>query len=78
MGRPLNSKYFGPLSGTNDVLACTAWVPGDSTHRTGAIVSQKNSNGYIVDTTAAGGAIGHCFLVNGTPTGAGQMSIAVS
>jgi hypothetical protein len=75
--RPINKKYFGPLTASGQQIQVTAWVPGDSQARVGFIVKQKGSYSYIVDTTAAGGLVGKCSLVNTVAGAAGEMTLAV-
>lgn len=77
MGRPLKKSLFGPLATTGQQIQVDAWVIGDVQARPGFIVSQKGSHSYIVDTTAAGGLIGKCSLVNTAATAQGQMTLKV-
>lgn len=77
MGRPLKKSLFGPLATTGQQIQVDAWVIGDVQVRPGFIVSQKGSHSYIVDTTAAGGLVGKCSLVNTVAAAQGQMTLKV-
>lgn len=83
MGRPIKKKFIGDQKNNTQThyITCSAWVTGDTQSRNGVILRQKTSNRYKVSTQTAGGpstTTGFlCKLVNGVPSGPGQMSIYV-
>ena len=77
MGRPINKHLINLIATTGQQIQVSAWVPGDSQARVGSILRQRSTNSYVVDTTATGGAIGKCTLVNTTAAAEGQMTVKV-
>lgn len=78
MGRPINKKYIGNTSITNQQIAATAYFGGDSQTRTSYISAQKGTNTFHM-VSADGQHDGIVELVNGNVAlQPGQANITVT
>ena len=75
MGRPIKKSFFGNTASSGEQIQVTAWIPGDTSPKTGYILAQRGSRSYLVHTAAGNGI---CYLGNvTTPAAAGMMSALV-
>jgi hypothetical protein len=81
MGRPIDSKYFGPDAGGDGFqITGQAWIPGDTAAKACYIVRQRSNRKFEVADAATGLIIGVCKLAdaNASALVEGEMSIAIN
>jgi len=78
MGRPINKKFIGNITGTGQQIVATAYIPGSAGPATSWIKKQIATNTYLM-ADAAGPDSGRCQLVQGgTNLEPGQANITVT
>lgn len=78
MGRPLNSKFFGPDAGADGFqFKGTGWFAGELAAEPCYIVKQKSNRRFVVHGETSGKEE-VCFMVQGAPVAAGQFQIIVT
>jgi len=64
MGRPINKKFIGNITGTGQQIVATAYIPGSAGPTTAWIKKQVATNTYLM-ADSAGPDSGRCQLVQG-------------
>lgn len=78
MGRPINKKFIGNITGSGQQIVATAYIPGSSGPATSWIKKQVATNTYLM-ADAAGPDSGRCQLVpGGQALEPGQANITVT
>lgn len=78
MGRPINKKFIGNITGTGQQIVATAYIPGSAGPTTAWIQKQVATNTYLMGD-AAGPDSGRCQLVpGGVDLEPGQANITVT
>jgi hypothetical protein len=79
MGRPIDSKYFGPDAGGDGFqITGSAWFEGGIAAEACYIVRQRSNRKFEVADAATGLTTLVCKLVDGAPAAPGEMSIAIN
>lgn len=78
MGRPINEKFIGNITGTGQQIVATAYIPGTAGPTTAWIKKQVATNTYLM-ADASGPDSGRCQLVQGgADLEPGQANITVT
>lgn len=77
MGRPINSRYFGPDAGS-DGFQITGTAVFDGLAEACYIVKQKGSKRFVIADAATGLKTTVATLTDGAPTVNGEMQILVN
>ena len=78
MGRPVNKRFLGNYTTSGDQIQCTAYIPGDSTSRTGYFVRQVGTGRYQASNSTLAGTTGVVALTNNDATQPGNAYVTVS